>query len=410
MPADSGVTTGGSGTYLGSLSADAFASLGSMEGMYEALVEPASTRQPAADTHAIWPGYVLAGLLAALSYAVCAIPTWPFQVASPDGIKHPVSAAIVAILVGLLVRNVVPIPAAAAAGCKRIVKRYIPIAIVLSGAGLSLTAIADVGPAALGVTVVCMAFAIAVAYYAGRALGLGSKAAMLIGAGTGVCGNSAIVAVAPLIDANDEDLVLSIGTVNLYGLVIMLLCPIVGGLLHLSNSQYGVWTGASIHAIPQVVAAGFTQGVESGTMATAVKLFRVTLLAPMVFVLALLSARRQASAGPARGSVVIHYARFVPWFVWGFLVTATLATLGLFPTLHFSPTGAAADWLGETSLSLVKLLTLGGSILLTWAMAAIGLEVNLRVLASVSSRALLVGLIASVALAAASLGLIYAFI
>jgi uncharacterized membrane protein YadS len=145
-------------------------------------------------------------------------------------------------------------------------------------------------------------------------------------------------------------------------------------------------------------------------MATAVKLFRVTLLAPLVFVLALIAARRQASAGPKRGSVVIHYARFVPWFVWGFLATATLATLSLFPTLHFSPTGVAAGWMGETDLSLVKLLTQGGSILLTWAMAAIGLEVNLRVLASVSSRALLVGLIASAALASLSLGLICLFI
>ncbi|MFQ5490871.1 MAG: YeiH family protein [Phycisphaerae bacterium] len=393
------------GASYAALSMAAFTSLGSMEGLYDPIVEVAPA-DAVEKRPAIWPGYAAAGGVAAAAYALHYLPLVPFTVVRDSTIKHPISGAIIAILIGVAVRNLLPLPAAVFSGCRHIIKKIIPLAIVLIGAGLNLTQLASIGPRALFITIVCMGVAIGVAYYCGRALGLGTKVSLLIGAGTGVCGNSAIAAVAPLIDADDQDLVLSIGTINLFGLAAMLACPLIGGLLHLDGQAFGVWAGTSIHAVPQVVAAGFALSPDAGELATLVKLVRVALMAPMVFVLALIYARKHVAASAGRNQVIVHYARFVPWFVWGFVGMAVLGTLGLVPTLHFDPAGLLAGAAGPEGLSLVELSTRGGKILLTLAMAAIGLEVNVRLLAGVSSRAVLTGLVASVLLAGVSLGLI----
>ena len=227
---------------------------------------------------------------------------------------------------------------------------------------------------------------------------------MLIGAGTGICGNSAIVAVAPLIEAEDEDLVLSIGTVNLFGLLAMLACPMLAGTLGLGDEGFGVWAGTSIHAVPQVVAAGFAYSADAGTLATLVKLMRVALLAPLVFVLALIYARHHAVPEKGGSRFIVRYARLVPWFVWGFVLMATMSTLGLIPTLQFEP----MEFLGRgaSQVSLQSAMTGAGKLLLTLAMAAIGLEVNIRLLVGVSGRAVVTGLLSTLALMAASFWMI----
>ena len=135
-------------------------------------------------------------------------------------------------------------------GSKGIVRKLISVTIVVTGAGLNLVHIASVGFTALSITVMCMGVAMAVAYYLGRVFGLWRKTALLIGAGTAICGTSAIVAVAPLIDAEDEDVMLSIGTVNLLGLLMMFATPLAGGLLELGDQRFGVWAGTTIHAVP----------------------------------------------------------------------------------------------------------------------------------------------------------------
>jgi uncharacterized integral membrane protein (TIGR00698 family) len=302
-----------------------------------------------------------------------------------------------------VIRNTLPLPVVVIPGCKRVAKKVIPLAIVLTGAGLDLTNVVNIGLAALAVIVLSIATAVAAAWYAGRWLGLSSRSALLIGAGTAICGNSAVIAVAPLIDADDHDLVLSVGTINLLGLVAMLACPLVGGLLHLADEPYAVWAGSTIHAVPQVVAAGFAYSAGAGTLATLVKLVRVTLLAPLVAVLAVTYARRHKAEAAEGRNIVVHYARFVPWFVWGFVLLALANTLGLIPALHFPADAGlpAVARLGQ--VSVVAAAKQAADILLAVAMAAIGLELDLRLLAGVGGRALAAGSIASLSLAAISL-------
>ncbi len=378
-----------------------------MEGIYETIVET-SPRPTATDkkVDSVLPGMVLSAVVAAAAIGVHYLPYAPFLVESSSGPSRPISAAMIAILLGLLLRNLGPMMTSVTAGCKKIIKKVIPIAIVLTGAKLNLITLADVGVGALLTITVCIVVAILSAVYLGKLLGIGKRVALLIGVGTGICGNSAIVAVAPLIDADDEDLVLSIGTVNLFGLIAMLVLPIIGAMIDISNSAFGIWAGTSVHAVPQAVAAGYAFSVDAGTMATLAKLVRVALLAPLVCVLAILYARRHNNPTDTNTPVVIHYARLVPWFVWGFALMAILGTLGLIPTLSFSPADAVSNWGIPELVSLKDASALCGKVLLIWAMAAIGLEVNVRVLAGVSGKAVLCGLGASVILGAVSLVLV----
>ncbi len=406
--ADAGSRIDTTSVYGAALSSEAILSLGSMEGVYDPVVTtPVEAGRPAAHAAEL-PGYLAAGALVGLAYAVHYLPFAPFTLTAESGVRHPVSAAIIAILLGLALRNTLALPDSLRTGCKHIVKRVIPMAIVLMGAGLNLTAMASIGLAALTVVMFGIAIGVLAGYYIGRFMGLNWRTSLLLGTGTGVCGNSAIAAVAPLIDAKEDDLVLSVATVNLFGLLAMLAWPAIGGLLHLGDEAFGVWTGTSIHAVPQVVAAGFAYSPEAGALATLVKLVRVTMLAPLVFILAVMYARDHANDTSTTAPLTVRYARLVPWFVWGFVGFAVLNTLGLLPVLEFKPSGFLAS-IGvghELSVSIADLMGWAGKILITLAMAAIGLEVNLRVLASVGRRAFLAGLLATVALGIASLTMI----
>jgi uncharacterized integral membrane protein (TIGR00698 family) len=362
-----------------------------MEGLHALPLAPAAKPKPKGPVLRQWSqGYVLALLVAAVSYALHYLPFPPFRVISASGSRYPVSAAIIAILAGVALRNAAPLPAASIQSAKGLAQRLIPIMIVLSGAGLNLTRVATVGYRALLITVICIAVSTLASVWLARLLGVWHRTGLLIGAGTAICGTSAIVAVAPLIEAEDQDMMLSIGTVNILGLVLMFLLPPLGGLLHLKDDAFGVWAGTSIHAVPQVVAAGFAYSASSGALATLVKLVRVTMLAPFLFVVGFLYARRQGS------QVAIRYSRLVPPFVYGFLALSLLNTLGLLPVLQFR--------FGSAALS--DILANLGELMLTLSMAALGLEVNVRFLAHTGGRAVLTGVGASVVLCVVSLMLI----
>ena len=383
------------------ISDDTDLSLSSMEGVY---VAPAVEPRPADGKKpfrapSVRSGAVAALLVAAASYAIHYIPAVPFRIVSDHGIRRPISASIIAILVGVFVRNVFRLPSSVGVGCKVIARRLLPVTIVLAGAGLNLTDIAIIGFNALTITVLCISIATASAFYIGRAMGLTSSTALLIGAGTAICGTSAIIAVAPLISAEDEDVTLSVGTVNLLGIVLMFLLPFLGGALHLSDTAFGIWAGTSIHAVPQAVAAGFAFSEPAGTLATLVKLVRVTLLAPFIVALIFLYVRRSN-----RQRVTVHYSRLIPVFVWGFTAMAILNTARFFPALVFQ----LAPWLSVRAFTIPMSATLVdiGNYILTFVMAAMGLEVHIRQLAAVGGKALLVGSISAAILCATSLALI----
>jgi len=374
-------------SYYGYISDEALLSLDSMEGLQHL---PAAPKPKPIVRTPPWWAYIPAVLVTALAYGLHYLPFPPFRVADATGVRYPVSAAIIAIIAGVLVRNLLPLPNASIESAKGLARRIIPVTIVLTGAGLNLTRVASVGSRALIITVVCMTAAMLTTLWLAKLFRVGHGAGMLIGAGTAICGTSAIVAVAPLIEAEDRDIMLSIGTINILGLMLMFVLPAAGGVLHMRDDAFGVWAGTTIHAVPQVVAAGFAYSASAGALATLVKLVRVTLLAPFLFLLGFLHARRKGSA------VAIQYARLVPPFVYGFLALSLCNTLGLFPILQFR----------FGSFALADLLANFGELLLALSMAAMGLEVNVRFLARTGGAAVLTGTAACITLCVASFVLI----
>lgn len=363
---------------LHKLSPEALLSLGSMEGAYDLpVVEKTPKHKPGVKPAAKpWPGWAASLLVAALGFAIHYLPFAPFQVEGPSGIRRPVSAAILAIFAGALAGNLLPLGKAVLEGAKHVAHRTIPLTIVLTGATLSFSHMASVGARAGVIIVATMTAAMVSALVIGKILGVWTRTNVLIGAGTAICGNSAIVAVAPLIDAEDRDVMLSMGAINVLGLVLMFVSPLLGGWMGMSDAGYGVWAGSTVHAVPQAVAAGFAFSEKAGGMATLVKLVRVALLAPMLLAMALMYARTR------KDRVTVHYGRLVPPFLWGFFALFILNSLGWLPVLQFQ---------SGNSVSLASVLAEAGNILLTISMAAMGLEVNLKLFAKVGGTAMIVG-------------------
>jgi uncharacterized integral membrane protein (TIGR00698 family) len=339
----------------------------------------------------LWPGYLAAIGAAALAYAIHYLPFAPFRV----GTRRPISAAILAIFIGALAANFLPLGIKILHGAKDCVRRSIPLTIVLTGASLSFANATAVGWRAFAIIVVTMIAAMASAWIFGRMLKLSPGASTLIGAGTAICGNSAIIAVAPLIDAEDRDVMLSVGAINVLGLALMFVSPFAGGLFGMTDQSYGVWAGTTIHAVPQAVAAGFAFSEKAGGLATLVKLVRVALLAPMLLILAF------SYAGSKKDRVKVHYSRLIPPFLWGFLALFALNSLGFLPSLQFQNGYAIAS---------SAILAETGNLLLTLSMAALGLEVNIRILAKAGGAAMAHGALTCLATCAASYLLIRALL
>ncbi len=388
------------------LSDEAMRSLDSMEGLYEPpIVEMASLREHAPITS--FAGYWSIALIAALSYTLHYLPFAPFRIAGEHGFRRPVSASILAIAIGVCARGFGWVPVSALEQCKHVVKRLMPLLIVLTGAGLNLMQMAAIGLKAFAITVLCIAAACSAALYFGRVFGAWRKTSILIGAGTAICGTSAIVAAAPLIDADDEEVTLAVGTINVLGLVLMFFFPLIAALLRLGDDAFGVWAGTSIHAVPQVVTAGFAYSERAGALATLVKLVRVTLLAPFLFTLVLMHSR---SAGASGGGYRLRLSKMAPPFLWGFLLLALLSSARMIPTLQFHLAAWAPGAIRDLQIPLAGVLVEGGNILLTVVMAAMGLEVNLRTMSNVGRPALFTGTAACLVLSVFSLLLIKLFL
>ncbi|MBZ5603638.1 MAG: putative sulfate exporter family transporter [Acidobacteriia bacterium] len=378
------------------LSPEALRSLGSMEGAYTLpIVEKKPAAHHAAPKLHPWHGWIAAAIVTAISYAIHYLPFAPFRVEGPSGVRRPVSAAILAIFAGALAATVLPLSKQVLHGAKHAARKTIPLTIVLTGATLSFANATAVGTRAIIIIVGTMTAAMISARMFGKMFGVWPRTSVLIGAGTAICGNSAIVAVAPLIDAEDQDVMLSMGAINVLGLVLMFVSPLAGGLIGFNDNGYGVWAGSTIHAVPQAVAAGFAFSEKAGGVATLVKLVRVALLAPLLLVLALAHAKNRSDR------VTVHYARLVPPFLWGFFGLFILNSLHLLPTLQFQ---------SGYSVSLAGVLTEVGNISLALSMAAMGLEINLKMFAKVGGAALAVGAAACVTSCAVSWVLIRALL
>ena len=209
-------------------------------------------------------------------------------------------AVTVGLFLGILVANVRP-TRAFDTGAKLARGWFLPVGIVLLGARLSLADILSTGLGAIVVLIIDIVLVLTVTLALGRALGLSPKLAALIGVGTAICGNTAIVATAPVIKAEERDVSFAVATITLFGTAAVIVFPLIGHALGMSDNLFGHWAGAAVNDTSQVAATGFSYSTEAGETATIVKLTRNTLMVPVIFAVGMWFASREPIAASSRG-------------------------------------------------------------------------------------------------------------
>lgn len=268
-------------------------------------------------------------------------------------------------------------------GIKFTSKKILQYSIILIGFGMNLSAILTVGRQSFLVMICTITGSLLTAYFVGRLLKLNGNTSILIGVGTSICGGSAIAATAPVIEADDQEIAFSISTIFLFNIIAVFIFPALGRALCLSDIGFGMWAGTAINDTSSVVAAGYTYSIPAGDYATIVKLTRTLMIIPITLFLALYRASKSKSAIPSVidskkinsiGKPSYSFRKIFPWFVIGFLITAIISSSGILP-VSFT----------------IFLNTLGKFGIIT-AMAAIGLNTDLRKLISNGPRPIALGL------------------
>ncbi|BAI74954.1 hypothetical protein AZL_b02910 (plasmid) [Azospirillum sp. B510] len=336
----------------------------------------------------ILPGLALCVAVTALAFAAASAEIALFGEAW-------IEALVLAILIGTALRTAWQPSARWHPGIGFSAKILLEVAVILLGASVSAATILSAGPALLLGIAGVVAFALLAGFGIGRLLGLPVRMALLVACGNAICGNSAIAAVAPVIDAHSDDVAASIAFTAVLGVAVVLGLPLVGMGLRLSGVQYGALAGLTVYAVPQVIAAAAPLGATAVQVGTLVKLVRVLMLGPVCLLLSLLAPRLgdegaggMADAGEGRGRAHPPFHHLVPWFIQGFLAMIALRSLDLIPQAALPAMEHAA-----TLLTVVS-------------MAALGLGVDVRTVARAGGRVTAAVILCLLVLGAISLTLI----
>ncbi|MFT9496219.1 YeiH family protein [Anaerosolibacter sp.] len=287
-------------------------------------------------------------------FAIAVISTWL-------GMMFPIiGGAVFGILIGILISNVFGKPENTLPGIKFASKKILQWAIILLGAGLSLSQVWQTGIESLYVMLFTLSAAFAGAYGLGKLMGIPFRLTSLIGVGTAICGGSAIAAVSPIIEADEMEVAYSISTIFLFNVMAVLIFPPLGHLIGLSDQAFGLWAGTAINDTSSVVAAGYAFSNIAGDYATIVKLTRTTTIIPISLVFAFITAAAKKKEAQNNQDVSFKIKSIFPWFILWFLATSLMNTLGLFPV----------GW-----LSSFKFLS---KFMIVMALSAIGLSADFR--------------------------------
>lgn len=272
---------------------------------------------------------------------------------------HIIGASVIALFVGIIINSVWK-PDFLNAGIRFTSKKVLKFAIILLGASLSVRVILSVGKLSLMVMIFTLLTCFGGGYFIGKVLKLNWKLSNLISAGTGICGGSAIAAIAPVIDAEDSDIAYAMSATFLFDMAMIILFPIMGRMIGLSDMAYGLWAGTAVNDTSSVVAAGYAFSESAGDFATMVKLTRTLSIIPTVLVFSFINLiiKRKESLSAKYKRVKIW--SLFPWFILGFVGLAAINSLGIIP-----------QNLSIISKDISKFLMVA-------ALAAIGLNTNIK--------------------------------
>ena len=277
-----------------------------------------------------------------------------------------VEALVLAIMAGTVVRTIWTPPDHFHAGIRLSAHTLLEVAVALMGATISVGVLVKAGPALILGIVTTVVAAIALSFVLGRLLGLPGKMAVLVACGNAICGNSAIAAVAPAIDAESDDVATAIAFTAVLGVAVVIALPGIVHGLGLTPVAGGVLAGLTVYAVPQVLAAAAPMGPAAMQLGTLVKLVRVLMLGPVVAGLSLIQARRARDAREERQPFRI--TRFLPAFILIFLALMLARSLNLLSDAVVAPAHFASG------------------LLTVVAMAGLGLGVDLRSVSAAGPR------------------------
>ena len=319
------------------------------------------------------PGSALAAAGAVVGAATMAI--------AAGTLAPEVGAPALALVIGAALRPLLTFDAAARRVVQFASKRVLQAAIVLLGGTFGLGRVLQIGGSSAPVMLGTLAAGLVSAVVLGRALRIGPRLTTLVGVGTSICGASAIGAVSGVVAASEAEIAYAVSTIFVFNIVAVLIFPLIGHALSLSQHAFGVWAGTAVNDTSSVVAAAYTYGHTAGSVAVVTKLARTTMIVPIVLGLAVRQARTTAAA--ERGRVW----RALPFFLVWFVTASALNTVGLVP-------GSAVHALSHTA-----------SILIAVALAAIGLSTSPHALRRAGFRPLFLGALLWVVVAVTSLAL-----
>lgn len=246
---------------------------------------------------------------------------------------HVVGAAVLAMFIGISIRYLFSKEEWIQPGVQFTSKKVLKAAIVLLGASLNVSVIWEVGSRTFIILFFTLLTAFGGGWLLGKWLGVDWKLSNMIAAGTGICGGSAIAAISPVIDAKDEDVTYAISATFLFDIAMVVLYPIMGRILQLSDTVFGFWAGTSVNDTSSVVATSFSFSEAAGEIATMVKLTRTLVIIPTVIVFALLAVKRkqQANDSSSEGIKQKSLKGIFPWFIVLFILMAAFYSMGIIP-------------------------------------------------------------------------------
>ena len=269
---------------------------------------------------------------------------------------HVIGASVIALFMGMIINSFYK-PAYLKPGLKFTSKKILKFAIILLGASLSVDVILNVGKFSLCGMFFTLLTCFGGGYFIGKALKLNWKLSNLISAGTGICGGSAIAAIAPVIDAEDSDIAYAMSATFLFDMAMIILFPIMGKMLGLSDMAYGLWTGTAVNDTSSVVAAGYAFSEGAGDFATMVKLTRTLSIIPTVLVFAFINLRLKRKQNSEATNKKVNVWGLFPWFIVGFVALSVVNSLGFIPASLSVGAKSLSKFLMVAALSAIGLNT-----------------------------------------------------
>lgn len=273
---------------------------------------------------------------------------------------HLIGASVIALFIGMIFNYFRKPAELFTSGLQFTSKKILKFAIILLGASLNIRIVLEVGKMSLYVMVFTLLTCFGIGHFVGKALKINWKLSNMISAGTGICGGSAIAAIAPVIDADDSDIAYAMSATFLFDMAMIVLFPVMGQAMGLSDMAYGLWAGTAVNDTSSVVAAGYAFSEAAGDFATMVKLTRTLSIIPTVIIFALISAHLKRKEAGADGETVmadLRLIKIIPWFILGFLALAAINSFGVIPETVSSGMKNVSKFLMVCALAAIGLNT-----------------------------------------------------